>query len=360
MPKLDLLRNKLNQPGGSEMEVNMIAIDLAKSSFEVRGSDAFGKVLFRKSMNRQKLKEFLLSQKPCRVAMEACGTSHYWGREVEQMGHRAELLPARSVHRITKHQKNDRNDTDAIAIAANLEGIHFVPVKKIWQQDLQSVHRARDGVVKSQTALINQTRGLLAEYGVVIARGALRFKKELPDILEDSSNGLSDTLRTVLNLNREMLLVFDRQKESLEALIKNFAKSNEDCQRLMKVPGVGVLTSTLFVSTVGDPRQFKNGRDAAAWLGLVPRQNTTGGKIKLLGITKAGDQHLRTALIHGARSKVLSCIRHDTKDRYSEWIKKLVEKKGWNKTSVAVANKMTRIMWHLLAHKEEFDAKKIA
>jgi transposase len=215
-------------------------------------------------------------------------------------------------------------------------------------------------VVKGKTALINQTRGLLAEYGIVIAKGALKFRKELPEILEDTGNALTPTIRAILILNQEMLRAFDRQKEELEQLIKNFAKENEDCKRLMKVPGVGILSSTLFVSTVGDPRQFKNGRAAAAWLGLVPRQNTTGGRIRLLGITKAGDQHLRTALIHGARSQILSCIRHDKKDGFSEWVKKLVDKKGWNKASVAVANKMTRIMWHLWVYKEEFDAKQIA
>lgn len=342
------------------MEVSMIAIDLAKTSFAVCGVNAGGKVILRKSLNRQMLKQFLLHQAPCRVAMEACGSSHYWGREVEKMGHRAVLVSARAVHRITKTQKNDRNDTEAIAIAANLPQMNFVPVKKTWQQDLQSVHRTRDGVVKSKTALINQTRGLLSEYGIVVPKGAVKFKKALPEILEDSENILTETMRELIALNQDMLRRLEEQKEKLEGIIKRFALTNDDCQRLMKVPGVGILSSTLFISAVGDPRQFKNGRAAAAWLGLVPRQNTTGGRIKLGGITRAGDQHLRTALIHGARSQVLSCIRHDKKDRYSEWVKKLVEKKGWNKTSVAVANKMTRVMWHLWAHKEEFDLKNVA
>lgn len=342
------------------MEINMIAIDLAKTSFSVCGVNVGGKVILRKSLNRQMLKEFLVHQPACRVAMEACGSSHYWGREVEKMGHKAVLVSARAVHRITKTQKNDRNDTEAIAIAANLSGMNFVPVKKTWQQDLQSVHRTRDGVVKSKTALVNQTRGLLSEYGIVVPRGALKFKKALPEILEDSSNVLTETMRELIALNQEMLRKLEEQKEKLEAMIQRFAKANEDCQRLMKVPGVGVLASTLFISSVGDPRQFKNGRSAAAWLGLVPRQNTTGGRIKLQGITKSGDQHVRTVLIHGARSLVLSSVRHQKKDRLSEWIRGLVEKKGWNKASVAVANKMTRVMWHLWAHKEEFDLKNVA
>jgi len=338
----------------------MIAIDLAKASFELCAVDERGKVIFRKSLKRQRLKDFLCHQKPCRIAMEACSSSHYWGREVERMGHTPELLPARAVHRITKTQKNDRNDSEAIAIAANLPGLKRVPVKKVWQQDLQSIHRTRDGVVKSRTAIINQTRGLLAEYGIIVPKGVSQFRKALPEILEDSENQLSDMIRNLVALNQSLLVQLEVQKESLEKMIHSFAKDNEDCQRLLKVPGIGVLSSTLFMSAVGDPRQFRNGRCTAAWLGLVPRQNTTGGKVRLLGITKAGDQHLRTALIHGARSQILSCLRYNKKDPLSEWIKKLVEKKGWNKASVAVANKMTRVLWHLWAHQEEFDAKQVA
>lgn len=292
------------------MEISMIAIDLAKTSFEVCAVDGRGRVILRQSMRRQKLKEFLVKQKPCRVAMEACGSSHYWGREIEKMGHTPELVPARSVHRITKSQKNDRNDAEAIAITANLPGIKFVPVKKTWQQDLQSIHRVRDGIVRNMTALINQTRGLLAEYGIVIPQGARLFKRVLPEVLEDSSNLLTSTMRTLLALNLEMLRKLDEQKQRMEELIANFVKESPDCQRLMTVPGVGALGASLFVSSIGDPGQFKNGRCTAAWLGLVPRQNTTGGKVRLHGITKAGDQHLRTILIHGARSLILSCLKY--------------------------------------------------
>lgn len=342
------------------MEINMFAIDLAKTSFEVCGVNKTGHIILRRTLNRAKLNEFLQNQTPCRVAMEACGSSHYWGRLFRRQGHEVKLVSARSVQRITKTQKNDRNDAEAIAITANLPGVNFVPVKEIWQQDLQSIHRVRDGVIKSKTALINQTRGLLAEYGFVIAEGVSNFKKCLPEILEDASNTLSDSMRVLINLNRELIEKLEEQKTKLEKMLVNFANQNEDCQRLMKVPGIGILGSTLFISAVGDPRQFKNGRCAAAWLGLVPRQDTTGGKIRLFGITKAGDRQLRTLLIHGARSLIVSCIRYQKTDRLSEWIKRLVEKKGWNKASVAVANKLTRVMWHLWAHKEEFDLKLIA
>lgn len=342
------------------MEVNMIAVDLAKMSFTVCSVDSKGKPVIRKTLNREKFSEFLRTQKPCRVAMEACGSSHFWGREARKWGHVVQLVPARSVYRITKTQKNDDNDAQAISIAANLPGMHFVPVKEKWQQDLQSVHRAREGVVKSKTALVNQTRGLLAEYGITIPVGVQKFKKALPEILEDESNQLTPSMRTLIALNQEMLRVLEKQQKELESLVAAYASQSEDCQRLMQVPGVGVLTATLFISSIGDPRQFKNGRCAAAWLGLVPRQNTTAGKIKLMGITKAGDQHLRTALIHGSRSLILSCLRYEKKDRLSLWIKELIEKKGWNKTSVAVANKLARIMWHLWAKKQEFDLKQIA
>jgi transposase len=360
VPKLETAKYKLNQPGGSKVEVNLIAIDLAKSSFDLCGVDERGKVLFRKNMNRVKLTEFIAKQKPCRIAMEACATSHYWGRTVEELGHRAILIPTRSVHRITKTQKNDRNDAEAIAIAANLPTIISVPVKKPWQQDLQCLHRVRDGVVKQIVALINQTRALLAEYGEVIPKTRAKYKKAIPEILENAQSQITPTLRSIVELNQDLLQKLEEQQSQLDKMIEQRVKDNEDCRRLLSVPGVGKLGSSLFVSAVGDPRQFKNGRAVAAWLGLVPKQNTTGGKVRHLGITKAGDGHLRTLLIHGARSLILSCERHHKTDPLSEWIRKLVAKKGWNKAAVAVANKMVRTMWHLWSNRVEFDLSRMA
>lgn len=353
-----MTNHKLKQWGRSKMENKLIAIDLAKTSFSICCVNEFGKVLSRKTLNREKLHELLNLHQSCRVAMEACGSSNYWGQYAESKGHTVEIISARAVQRITKLQKNDANDAEAIAITANLPGIKNIPIKQKWQQDIQSIHRVRESVIKSRTAIINQTRALLSEYGIVIGVGVSKFRSSLPEILENSENGLTVIMRTLVKMNLDIFLRMEQEQKKLHKMIERISFESPDCIRLMQVPGVGAIAATKFISSIGDPRQFKNGRCAAAWLGLVPRQNTTGGHIKLLGVTKTGDQDLRTTLIHGARSLIQAVVRYDKTDKMSVWIKQLLAKKGWNKTAVAVANKMTRIMWHMIANKEEFNLAK--
>ena len=333
--------------------VTRVGVDLSKNVFHFHGANHAGRKVFRKRVYRADM-ERELRQLPrnCEVVMEASGSSHYWARKVEELGLKAKQIPAQRVKAFVSSQKNDFNDAEAICEAADRPNMRFVPTKSVKQQELQALHRIRQRLIGNRTALINQIRGLLSEHGIVLPRGVRVLRKELLSKISVYQEQLSIEFRDVLIQLHSELLRLDEGIKSYECRLERFSKLNPVAKRLLTVPGIGLLTATALVSACGDTRAFRNGRHFAAWLGLVPKQVTTGGEPKLLGITKRGDVYLRTLLIHGARAVVQ---RHKNKDdKLNLWVKKLFERKGPNLTAVALANKNARIAWRLMTFDEVF------
>lgn len=338
------------------MEFSIIGIDLAKEVFQFHGVDHKGVVLLRKSLKRKDFLVFFSNLKPCVVCMEACGGSNYWARKLIKMGYEVRIISAQYVKPFLKHQKNDANDAEAIVEAASRISMKFVAPKQIWQQDIQSLHRIRQRLQSSKVALSNQIRSLLMEYGIVMPEGTVQFKKQIAVVLEDASNELTEMMRaTVLDLYEEYKEI-EVRKEKYDQKLEEISKTNEVCKRLCEIPGVGPLTSTAFVASVGDAKNFKNGRQAAAWLGLVPRQHSSGGRARLFGITKRGDVYLRSLLVHGGRAVANNIKRMKIKTKRHEWAEKIMDKKGSNITSIAIANHNVRVMWALMSSGERYKA----
>jgi len=333
-------------------EIKVLGIDLAKQSFQLHGVDQDGKSVLKKKLSRNKLAEFIANLPVCLIGVEACGGTHYWVRKFTEMGHDVRMIAPQFVKPYVKSNKNDKVDAEAICEAVQRPNMRFVPVKSIEQQDIQSLHRIRSQVVARRTALTNQTRGLLLEYGLVIPKGISHVRKQVPFILEDAENGLSPLFREMLNELYEEMQHLDQRKEAIEQKLEQIGQQSKDCQRLQSIPGVGLLTATALVAAIGDISVFKNGRELAAWLGLVPRQHSTGGKPTLLGISKRGDSYLRTLLIHGGRAVVR--VAHQHEDKRNRWIQDIDQRRGKNITAVAVANKNARIAWALLSQKTTF------
>ena len=333
--------------------IRVLGIDLAKSSFQLHGINQSGEPVCKKALTRQKLKEYMVNIEPCLVAMEACGSAHYWARLFRSYGHEVKLIAPQFVKPYVKSNKNDAADAEAICEAAQRPSMRFVSIKEVEQQDLQSLHRMRSLAVSSRTALINQTRGLLQEYGIEIAKGAKKLFAQLPLILEDAENNLSVQFRELLSGLYEELKHLDERVGSYDDNIAHISQANEEAKRLQTIPGIGPVIATALVAAIGSSvANFKNGRELAAWLGLVPRQHSTGGRNQLLGISKRGDSYLRNLLIHGARS----VLRHVDKktDRRSVWVKSLMERRHQNIATVALANKMARTVFALLKTGEDF------
>jgi transposase len=329
-----------------------VGIDLAKQVFPLYGEEAQGKAVLRQRLSRAALKPFLATLPPCRVGMEACGGAHYWAREFQQPGHEVHLSNPTCVQPFVKSNQNDERDAEAICAAVSRPNMRFVPVKTVAQQDIQALHRVRSRLVGQRTALVNQIRGLLAEYGLILPQQISHVRRGLPALLEDTEKSLTALAR---ELGRELyaeLIQLDERVERLEKQLPRVFRQHASCQRRAQVEGVGVLTATALVAAVSDPTLFRNGREFAAWLGLVPRQPSSGGKTVLLGIRKRGDRYLRTRLIHGARAAV---YRVDTKsDPRSRWVAAVKRRRGLLKACVALANKKARIAWALRAHEEPY------
>lgn len=332
--------------------ISILAIDLAKNSFQLHAVDCLGEKLFGKKMTKQKLKEFAVKLPPCIIAMEACGSSHYWARLFESYGHQVKLIAPQFVKPFVKSNKNDAADAAAIAEAAQRPDMRFVSVKTVEQQDDQCVHRIRSQIVKNRTALVCQIRGLLMEYGIDIPLGRSKVRERLPYILEDATNGLSIKLRDLLLELYEELKSLDNRVDKYDEKIEQMAKNSQQAQLLTSIPGIGAQTATALLASIGDISVFKNGRELAAYLGLVPRQHSTGGKPTLLGISKRGDVYLRTLLIHGARA-VLQKVEKKV-DKTSQWAYGLIQRRGKNKAAVALANKNARIVYALLSKNEKY------
>jgi len=309
-------------------------------------------MLMRKQLKREQLLSFVANVPVCTIAMEACGGANYWGRQFEKLGHTVKLISPQYVKPFVKGNKNDRNDAQAITEAASRPDMRFVPVKNVEQQDIQNIHRVRQRLLTERTALSNQIRGLLAEYGVAIAKGFSTLRKRLPEILEDAENELTPYTRELIFELQEEFIALDKRVSVYDAKLKHLFTENKDCQRIAKIEGIGPIVATAVLSRLGSPKQFKNGRHFAAFLGLVPRQVSSGGKEKLLGISKRGDVYLRTLLIHGARSALM--VVDKKTDSRSLWLQEMKKRCGINRTSVALANKNARIIWSMMAHQQEY------
>jgi transposase len=334
------------------MKVVRIGIDIAKHVLQVHGVDRRGKVAMRKQLTRGKLLPFFAQLSPCLIGMEACATAHYWARELTKLGHDVRLMAPQFIRPYRKNLKNDRNDAEAICEAVSRPTMRFVPVKSVAQHAVLTLHRARELLVRDRTALVNQMRGLLAEYGLISAQGIERFRQALPRLLEDADNGLPVLAREVIAELQERLRDLDQRIAAYDSRLTGLARQSDAARRLMQLEGVGAVTATAIVATIGDGKVFKNGHQFAAWLGLVPRQYSSGGKSRLGRISKRGDVYLRTLLIHGTRSVLrLTGQRTDAKSR---WAERLKQRRGSNVAAVALAAKHARIIWAMLARNQEY------
>jgi transposase len=330
----------------------MVGLDTAKNVFQLHGVDARGKVTLRKRLRRGQLTDFFANLPPCVVGLEATRGAHHWSRVLGTFGHTVRLIAPQFVKPYLQSQKNDSNDAAAICEAVSRPHMRFVPSKTVEQQDLQAVHRIRSRLIGCRTQLSNQIRGLLAEYGIVLPQHLNQVRKALPQLIEEDETRLSGfTKRLFAELYKE-LHALDQRILALEAELNQVFQQNPLCQRIAAVEGIGPVTATAVVAAIANGSTFHNGRQFAAWLGLVPRQHSSGDKQRLSGITKRGDAYLRTLLIHGSRSVVFRAAKKP--DARSKWIADKQRRLGTAKACVAVANKNARIIWALLAHDEPY------
>jgi len=336
------------------MQITTVGLDLAKNVFQVHGVDEGGRVRVRRTLKRSQLIGFFTQLNPCLIGMEACGSAHHWGRQLERLGHTVRLMAPQFVKPYVKTNKNDARDAEAICEAVSRPNMRFVPLKSCEQQGLLALHRARQGFVGARTRQVNQIRGLLGEFGLVIPQGIGSLGGHLRQILQDAHNELSSSTRALFARLYEHFRQLDRQVKELSAQIESWHREDAASQRLQKIPGIGPLTATALVASIGSQAaHFKNGRQLAAWLGLVPRQSSSGGKERLLGISKRGDVYLRTLLIHGARA-VLRGLKRRAEPSPTGWLARLAQRRNPNIAAVALANKNARIVWAILRHQRDY------
>jgi transposase len=336
------------------MKVTTIGIDLAKNVIQVHGVDERGKAVLKKQLKRNQVVAFFANLPPCLVGIEACASAHHWARKLQSFGHSVKLMAPQFVKPYVKTNKNDAADAEAICEAVSRPNMRFVPIKNGEQQAVLALHRARQGFVKARTAQANQIRGLLAEFGIVIPQGIGHIAKRLPEILEDGENDLPGAFRQLLDRLGDHLKELDRQVGELEVQIQLWHREHEASKKLAQIPGIGPITASALVASIGDAQSFENGRQLAAWLGLVPRQHSSGGKQQLLGISKRGDTYLRTLLIHGARAVIRVAERKP--GHTDSWLARLMGRRNKNVAAVALANKNARTVWALLAHGRDYQA----
>jgi transposase len=333
-------------------KTNTIGVDLAKHVFHLCVQDAQGHVLSTKKLGRSQFKRFLATTSASQIVFESCATSNYWARVAQGNGHHVRLIHPAYVKPYLKTNKNDFNDALAICEADSRPTMRYVPIKDSAQQDIQLMHRIRQRQVTQRTALVNQIRGLLLEYGLTIPQGISQVRPRLAAILEDAGNALSPLARELFAQLYQELVELDGKVKHANGRIKALASRHPVCQRLMTIPGVGPMIATALVSAIGNAHSFKNGRELSAWMGLVPRQHSTGGQQRLLGISKRGDGYLRTLLVQGAIAAMTRCKNRT--DPHLVWARRLREKKGLQKTAVALANKMARIVWAVMAQERDY------
>lgn len=336
------------------MTIKTIGLDLAKQVFQIHAVDERGQVVMKKQLARAKLAAFFANLPPCLVGMEACSSAHFWANKLARFGHDVRLMAPQFVKPYVKGSKTDHADAEAICEAVQRPSMRFVPIKQPEQQALLALHRARQGFVKARTAQGNQLRGLLAEFGIIIPQGISKLFQQLPILMEDAEHGLPDMMRELVCRLAAHLRLLDSQAKELEQRIEQWHRQSESSRRLAAIPGIGPITATALVASVGNAHAFENGRQLAAWLGLVPRQHSSGGKPVLLGISKRGDVYLRTLLIHGARAVIAHAERRIQDG--TNWLSRLLSRRNRNVAAVALANKNARIAWSLLTSGCDFES----
>ncbi len=334
------------------MKLTTVGIDLAKNVFQVHGINEHGKVLVRKQLRRDQMATFFVNLPQCLVGMEACGSAHHWARKLQAMGHTVRLMAPQFVKPYVKSNKNDAADAEAICEAVGRPNMRFVPIKNVEQQAVLALHRVRQGFVKARTAQANQIRGLLGEFGLIVPQGIGYIASRVPELIEDADNELPGTFRLLVQRLLDHLRELDRQIDEIEVQIQAWHRNSDLSSKLAQVPGIGPITASALIASIGDAKNFDDGRQLAAWLGLVPRQHSSGGKSNLLGMSKRGDSYLRTLLIHGARSVI---YRAGQKADPCSWINAVVQRRNKNIAAVALANKNARIVWALLAHDRRYE-----
>lgn len=336
------------------MKITTVGIDLAKSVFQIHGVDGHGKAVLKKQLKRDQMAEYFANLPACLIGMEACGSAHHWARKLQGFGHTVKLMAPQFVKPYVKTNKNDAADAEAICEAVARPNMRFVPIKDIGQQSALALHRVRQGFVKARTAQANQIRGLLGEFGLIIPQGIANIATRVPELIEDATNELSGTFRLLVDRLMDHLKELDKQVKEIDAQINAWHRASDASRKLEKIPGIGPITASALVASIGDAKNFDSGRQVAAWLGLVPKQHSSGGKPTLLSISKRGDTYLRTLLIHGARSVIYAAQRKTQKS--DGWLGRLVARRNLNVAAVALANKNARIVWALLANEREFEA----
>ena len=338
-------------------QVCQIGLDIAKQYFQVHGVDKHGKDVFNKKLKRKNVLSFFANLPPCLVGMEACGGAHYWAREITKLdaGHTVRLISPRRVKPFVLNNKTDAADARAICEVVGRPSTRFVPIKTVEQQDLAAWHRMRERKIKERTALANQARAFLLEQGIIVAKGITHIRTFLPIVIEDLENRLSMPARDYLSELYAELVSCDELVKKYESRIISFAKNDEACKRLQKIPGIGPMTATAIVAHAGDATEYKNGRAFAASLGLTPKEHSSGGKQKLLGISKRGNNTIRKLLIQGARIMTrYALVAQENSYPTQTWIQAVATRRGRQRAAVALANKTARIIWNLLAKKEEY------
>ena len=330
------------------MKVTTIGLDIAKSVFQIHGVDQAGNIALQRKLRRSEVIPFFSKLEPCLVGIEACHSSHFWGRELLAMGHDVRLIPTQYVKPFVLGGKNDANDAAAICVAVTRPGIHFVPVKSAQQQAIQSLHRMRQRLIHERTAKSNQIRSMFAEEGVIFAVGMIRLRQGIVALVHDAEARITPVLKQLGSMYLDQMDALGKWLSDIDHQLATIFDSTPACRQLALIPGIGPVIATAMVGTTGDPTQFKNGRQFAAWLGLTPRQRSSGGKTQLGRITKRGDTYLRTLLVQGACAVMRFIARHD--DRHSRWIKSLMQRRHKNIAAIALANKTARIAWAVLTH----------
>lgn len=329
------------------MKITTIGLDLAKNVLQVHGVNEHGVAVLRKQLKRNQVAPFFACLEPCLIGIEACGGAYYWAAKLTVLEHRLKMMAPQFVKPYVKTNKNDSLDAEAICEAVTRPTMRFVPAKSPEQQSVLALHTARESFVCARSAQANQIRGLLIEFGLIVPQGIRHVYERVPELIEDASNELPGRFRLLIDRLLQHLKELDQQVRELEREIEVWHRGSEVSRRLGTIPGIGPITASALVASTGDPTNFKNARQFAAWIGLVPRQNPNGGKSQLLGISKRGNVCLRTLLIHGGRALVQ--LAKTRADRAGTWLGKLVDRRHHNIAAVAMANKNARLAWALLS-----------
>ncbi len=340
-------------------EITRVGIDLGKHVYQVCGMDASGAVVLQRQVKAPRLMELMSRMEPCLVGMEASCGAHHWVEKLSALGHDVRMISPQFVRPYVKSNKSDYNDAEAICESVSRPTMRFVPYKTKERRALQQVLRSRQSMVRLRTQLSNQLRGFLREYGIVLPQGLAVIKREVPQIASDPERELPGAFRALLCMQHQALMQADEQVADLTAMLVRQSKENPLCERLMSIPGIGPIVATALVAAVGNGWAFSNARQMSAWIGVVPRQASTGGRTVLLGISKRGDRYLRALLIHGARA-VLRTAHKGERTRLKEWALDVKRRRGPNIATVALANKLARIAWAVLRHDEHYCDERLA